>query len=457
MSSSNRPQQTEFVPSLTGKIGFTLFNPESKSTSLDEVKKILQHTAQCDYNVALVSSFPKELNTDTLYLRKYPEGDVGYRFINEKGKLRKALIEAECLYGDVKELIPYVLKLIQDIYLKNQTYDYNILLVEEFPELIVDDSVYIKDADFVDEIEYRFVNKSDQKLIQGSFDKKKLTDLMSKEEWLAKVFASLKQVERYQAPLAAVAMARKNPALVLEKTTFTEEWCGSRKWEQPLSALQYAAWAGDTPMVDEFLAILPVNLQEKALEQLIKVRDRKLQRPHLSAIGILLKEYKKQGFDRDHGEGTWMSLWKKIRWQDIREKQFKSVVNLIQQFCSSTPFSPIPEFKVFPETRSLIARKLCPDSLTNSAWSAQRRYRTEPQAIWTSHHVDLSSLASFGSGLTKGYREVSTNSEVPLLTYAKVDYDALEHYYRLRKQELNEQIRMLQTNLENQLASPRPH
>ncbi len=462
MNSSNRPQVSEAVPKLKNTIGFRLFNPESKSTPLDQVKTILQHAAKCDYNIQFIMEArginPQNLEIDTLYLKKCQNGDVIYLFKTKENKLRKRYIEADYLYGDAKDLVPYVLDLIRFKYLQGESYDYNIQIVEDFPESISDDTLYLKDNDVEYKIEYSFINKG--VLVHGSFEKAYLSNLMSPEEWLSKVLTHIKEEENYQPPLKAVAMARKDPALVLAKSTFKEEWCGGRRWKNCLSALQYAAWAGDTPMVDEFLETVTLNMKAVALHQLEEVRDCKLQRPHLSAIDLLISKYKTLSLDRYHGEDGWTSLTTKACWPAIRDLQFGSVVNLIQHFCSSTPFSPLPTFKEFPETRSLVAREQCPNSLTSSNMP-KKMYETDDQLIhtqliWTSHLVDLSSISSFGSGLSKGYAQKCTNAEVPLLNYVEVDYQALNEFYRLRKDELAAQIQMLKTSLENQPLSPSP-
>ncbi len=222
--------------------------------------------------------------------------------------------------------------------------DYQIQLVysENFPD-IEEDTLYLKH--FFKKIEFKFMKPNTNTVTEGEMELKQIpygeTELPSNTLLVLKY---IKKKHDYLPPLKAVWMARNNHALLLTKKTFTEEWGGKlvdkRMWHQPLSALQYAVWAGDTPMVHEFLKILPAELKPEALQQLMEVRDNKLERPHLSAIQELRDQYAQTKF----------SGWEKA----LLIKQLGSVANLLQWFYSNTPFDPfIPTFQKLSEPRYL--------------------------------------------------------------------------------------------------------
>ncbi len=223
-----------------------------------DVKDLLQHTAKCEYNICVIEDGKaftddmKEMKEDTLYLRKNNKDDIEYQFI---GPGRKRISK-----GDIRH---------KDLFDKSITY--------KVPALLNQDTV---------------------------------------QPLLPKILDVIYQKEAYYPPLKAEWLAKQNHALILSKTTFTEEWCGKREWKKPLSPLQYAEWAGDTKLSNYYIKLLPADLKNEALQQLKDVRNGHLEREHLSAITELLHAYH---YSR----------------KDIWLRQFHSVVHLLQWFCSN--------------------------------------------------------------------------------------------------------------------------
>jgi hypothetical protein len=128
----------------------------------------------------------------------------------------------------------------------------------------------------------------------------------------------------WQPGLKAVSMAKQNYAVILAKSTFSEE---SRQWADPISPLQCAAWAGNTHLVKEFLDILPKELKKEALDQLTVVRDHGLEHPNLS--GMLALKKNSTAFD-----GT------------VIQETFRQPAQVVMQFFHT-------EFPDFPEPLTL--------------------------------------------------------------------------------------------------------
>jgi hypothetical protein len=142
--------------------------------------------------------------------------------------------------------------------------------------------------------------------------------------------------------IAAEEIVRFNNSLILSKNTFTEDWCGQRHWTTPISALQYAAWAGDTDMVNMFLKHVPDDLKHEALNQLKAIKEHGTQYgEHLSAIRTLQQAYKEFADCDDRkffsGEQLYQSFAEP--WKKVGLNQLHSVVNLLQWFCSRIPFT----------------------------------------------------------------------------------------------------------------------
>lgn len=346
-----------------------------------EVKATLQHTAKCDYNIHVMTDEKNspDIEEGTLYLKKKNKREIECQFIKPGTKISTTRI------------------------IKQQDLNDNIVNYQ-IPTTLNHDNV---------------------------------------QSLLPNILAIIKKEHCYQPPLKAVWMTRQNHALILAKSTFTEEWCGEekfnfktlqfqdtkRKWTKPLSPLQYAAWAGDTPLVNEFLKILPDDLKAAALQQLQDVQNHQLERTHLSAIVELSKEYKEyvakyDKWDWDQRNDHWL--------QRISKKQFQSVVNLIQWFCSSTPFDPIPSFKEFPEARSL--------------------------SLWNNNVLALHSTISFGSSLGLYSTAQLGIAGGPGAGYgigpAARDFAAISRFCEVRKQDLIKQITDLESDLQKHIV---PH
>jgi hypothetical protein len=346
------------------------FKQRREAFELD-VKTILQHTAKCDYNIRVITDEKTPLEEDTLYLRKTREGDIQYQFVTSGAK-----------------------PTVETIHQKD----------------LKDDKVHYKIPDSLN-------HDSVQRL-------------------LPKIFKIVSERHHYRPPLKAERIAKENPALILAKSRFTEEWCREakfdpekgyvrdmkRQWTQAISPLQYAAWAGDTPLVDEFLKMLSSDAKEQALQQLRDVRDNRLERPHLSAILRLGEAYK--GYDALYLHQRRCD--RESSWEELSEKQCQSVVNLIQWFCSSTPFNPVPTFKEFPEARSL---SLVDGEVLNLSFNSR-----EFGSSW-----GISKGRAHGA-LHTGFLHSNGDGSQP-------DLLAIFHFCRIRQQDLTMQITNLETEL----------
>lgn len=83
----------------------------------------------------------------------------------------------------------------------------------------------------------------------------------------------------------------KNPEFILKKGSFVEKWCGQREWKE-VSPLEYAAWAGDTFLVNAFLKYIPKESLPEAYEQLKNVKQNGTEHgKHLSAVTQLIQAY----------------------------------------------------------------------------------------------------------------------------------------------------------------------
>ena len=82
-----------------------------------------------------------------------------------------------------------------------------------------------------------------------------------------------------------------NHIFILQKSTFTEDECGQREWKKPISPLQYAAWVGDTRMIDMYLRIYTYKTTRRTLT-IQKPEHGTEHGPFLFAITDLISAYK---------------------------------------------------------------------------------------------------------------------------------------------------------------------
>lgn len=170
---------------------------------------------------------------------------------------------------------------------------------------------------------------------------------------------------------AVMKMIRTNPDLILRKSQFTEEWCGQRKWDQGVSALEYAAWTGDSPTVDCLLE--HVLDKAEALQQLKEVRQNGTEHgPHLSAFKKLSEEYKafithfntthpNQPYASSDGVKNWNESAR--RWRTIGKQQLRSGAHFMLLFCSKRPFNNANYFKEPPDKELTVDHLLAADSV----------------------------------------------------------------------------------------------
>ncbi len=345
------------------------------------VKSLLQHTAKCDYSIHVIEekdkAKPIDIEEGILYLKKNPDGLLQYQFIPPDAKEPKKPKIGTITQEDLKDEI-----------------DENIgRTAYPIPERLTNDNV---------------------------------------QQLLPKLFKVINHVPL----LKAEQTAKQNYALILSKRTFKEEWCGQRDWKQSLSALQYAAWAGDTELVDKFLALLPNDktLKEEALRQLNEVKTGQLGRKHLSAVTDLKNGY--QEYDRLYKveEAKRVMNWDQldVDWvNNVGKNQLRSVVNLLQWYCSSAPFADSrqnnqpPLFGKYPEARSL--------------------------ALWDRVLLNLlSGAGGFGSSwsIYKGAGRAGwqrLGGVVRLL-----DFAAVSRFCEVRTNDLNRQIKQLEAELKHQ-------
>jgi|GEM_PF-4296145 len=75
--------------------------------------------------------------------------------------------------------------------------------------------------------------------------------------------------------LGQFSQISSNSCIITLKISGAKEHC--RHWTQPISALQFAAWAGDLNLVELFLTKMPHEYSQIALRQLRQVRDHGLE------------------------------------------------------------------------------------------------------------------------------------------------------------------------------------
>jgi hypothetical protein len=238
--------------------------------------------------------------------------------------------DIETFKQDIKALLQFTAKR-----------ELNILIVEDGKDFANanQDTLYLRKNDKTD-IEYLFIKPGQKKISSGvlltrdlwNYTVPGLLDNVTLRPLLPKILEVIYNREKYRPPLKAKWIASNNYRLILGKSTFIEEWCGNREWTKPLSPLQYAAWAGDTELSNDYLKLLPADLKAEALQQLKDVRNDLLERKHLSAINDLIKvqEKHRQIYAQYRYEGNFLENCAK----EIRKQQFHSTVTLLQWFCS---------------------------------------------------------------------------------------------------------------------------
>lgn len=151
----------------------------------------------------------------------------------------------------------------------------------------------------------------------------------------------------------ALLLAGSHLYWIITKESFQEEWCGQRKWKS-ISPLQYAAWAGDMPLVDKFMDLLPKEHLAVAIKQLKEVIDEGMEwGPFLLAIYLVIDAYK------EHSKyfKKWTTEERDYHWvHEIGKAQLNSVVNLLQFMCSRVSLN-IPDFQS-PNRKSILTAKL---------------------------------------------------------------------------------------------------
>lgn len=163
----------------------------------------------------------------------------------------------------------------------------------------------------------------------------------------------------------ALYLAKECPNLIIKKESFQEEWCGQRLWKS-ISPLQYAAWAGDLPLAEKFVRLLPDDHLLDALAQLKEVKDEGMEwGPFLLPASMILDAYKEHSrhFDK------WSKTERNRHWvREVGKAQLNSVVNLLQFMLPPIRSSlNMPDFNK-PNRRAIQTAKLDlgPNSLLGS-------------------------------------------------------------------------------------------
>lgn len=124
-----------------------------------------------------------------------------------------------------------------------------------------------------------------------------------------------------------------------------KEKCG-RSW-LAISPLEFAAWAGDTELVNILLSKVSAPNRSKALEQLLNVQKNGLEgRKYLEPYYSLIDSYKEyiakfQNWDWPACDDYWV--------HKIGMNQLMLPLVGLQWMCDKKPFDPLPSFRGSPE------------------------------------------------------------------------------------------------------------
>jgi hypothetical protein len=211
--------------------------------------------------------------------------------------------------------------------------------------------------------------------------------------------------------------------IVLKRATELER-C-NRKW-QAVSPLEFAAWAGDTEIVQMLLRAVPKTAQRSALKQLEDLLEKGTEHgKHLAAYDSLIAvyevfiEYNIARINIEHRNRYWR--------QGIGRKQLLLPIVGLQQICDKEPFAPLPSFYRPPERSCILSNGSSLMPLFRSGLG--------------------SSFALFKGRREEGMRE----GAVPIAGVSiecNDDIAALRHLCKVRTQELEEIIKQLKKSID---------
>jgi len=138
--------------------------------------------------------------------------------------------------------------------------------------------------------------------------------------------------------------------LILERGKGSEH-CG-REWEA-VSPLEFAAWAGDTFMVEMLLSHISDEFKHLALKQLRSVKEKGTEHgPHLSYLKPVINAYTEYDSRCDSVHRSQRLKYFIVKIGGSQKKYLP--VYVLQEFCGPVPFYPVPEFKRVPVRSCLL-------------------------------------------------------------------------------------------------------
>jgi len=125
---------------------------------------------------------------------------------------------------------------------------------------------------------------------------------------------------KVQTLLAQIEKLPPHICIVTSKVKNMEEKCG-RIWKRPVSALEFAAWAGDIYLLELLLTKVPVEHKKQALAQLEGVKENGLEHGEMMApIKVSMQSYKtcENSFGRLY---AWTDRERKYAEEFVRQRQ----------------------------------------------------------------------------------------------------------------------------------------
>lgn len=223
-----------------------------------------------------------------------------------------------------------------------------------------------------------------------------------------------------------------NPKAIVQKASMYDEKA-NMEWKS-VTPLEFAAWAGDTHMVDMFIQNLPEGLKNSALEQLKNVRTHGTEHgEHLSTINLLIESYKTYGLGT---ERVIDEQWIKI----VGGAQRKTPMNFLQYFCfpgslKAFDSKPIRQY-------SLRYSSDCLDSNSKLGINFTLYRRVQKKWLWSSGTIMYTTTSQ---GAYAG-RRICPEPPGGRGTIER-DLEFVREFHKVRKKDLIKQIDLLEREL----------